>query len=247
MRTHELLLGVSIAALTAPSVVLGQEAPSSNQTTSAVSIGATGGLSVGNMTTGGAFGGHLDFDITDRVTVEGRALWLQRGGGASGLEVTGTMLVTVFRGRVASPYVAFGGGLYGARFDMDNRQMFGSGAMPFAPGTSVVTVQASGGHMNGGGAMSGGATWMDARTGSTFETRDMPMFYASRLGPMAVPLHGRWGVRRFVDPAMTLGLGVQLDLTTRFYVRPDVRAVVVFGNRSALTLGTVTVGFGARF
>jgi len=247
MSTQGLWLGTVLAALATPGVALGQAAPSSGPTTSAVSIGATGGMSAGTMTTGGAVGGHLDFDFTDRVTLEGRALWLQRGASATGLEATGTMLVTVFSGKTASPYVAIGGGLYRARFDMDSRQMFGGGTMPFAAGTSVVPVQAVGGHMIGGGAMSGGTTWMDAATGSTFETREMPMFYASRLGPMDVPLDGRWGIRHFVDPAMTLGFGVRLDVARRFYIRPDVRALVVFGDGRALSLGTATVGFGARF
>ncbi|MCC7240820.1 MAG: hypothetical protein IT180_02755 [Acidobacteria bacterium] len=247
MSAQALWLGTLLAALATPGVGFGQAAPSSGPTTSAVSIGGTGGISAGTMTTGGALGGHLDFDLTDRVTLEGRGLWLQRGASATGLEVSGTMLVTVFSGKTASPYVAFGGGLYRARFDMDSRQLFGRGSMPFATGTSVIPAQAFGGHMIGGGAMSGGTTWMDAATGSTFETREMPMFYASRLGQMAVPLDGRWGTRRFVDPAMTLGFGVRLDVARRFYVRPDVRALVVLGNGRALTLGTATIGFGARF
>ena len=46
---------------------------------------------------------------------------------------------------------------------------------------------------------------------------------------------------------MTLGLGVQLDLTERVYLRPDLRALVVFGGGNTLTLGTATVGFGVRF
>lgn len=230
-----------------PGGVFGQAAPSPGPTTSAVSIGGTGGVSAGTMTTGGALGAHLEFDLTDRVTLEGRGLWLRQGASATGLDVTGTMLVTVFSGTTASPYVAIGGGLYRARFDMDGRQMFGHGTMPFATGTSVVPVQTVGGHMIGGGAMTGGTIWMNAATGSTFETREMPMFYASRLGPMVVPLDGRWGIRSFTDPSMTLGFGVRLDITRRLYVRPDVRALVVFGNGRALTVTTATVGFGARF
>ena len=228
-------------------VATAQSAPTPGPATHPFSIGGSGGVSAGSMTAGASVGGGVAFDVADRVTLEGRGLWLQRGGGAGGLEVSGTMLFTVFRGEKAAPYVAMGGGLYRARIDMGSGQMFGRAGMPFAPGSALVPFQTFGGSMMGGGAMSGGTTWMGASTGATFDTRGMPMFYANRLGQMTVPLDSRWGTRSFTDPAMTLGVGVRLDLTERLYVRPDVRALVVFGGGNTLTLGTATVGFGVRF
>ena len=83
--------------------------------------------------------------------------------------------------------------------------------------------------------------------GPTFTGSHMPAFYANRLGQMSVPANGQWGMRSFTDPALTLGGGIRLDVTERFYVRPDVRALVVFANGDRLTLTTMTVGFGYRF
>ena len=238
--------GIGALLMLQAAVATAQPAPTPGPATHPFSIGGSGGLSAGSMTAGASVGGSLAFDVAERVTLEGRGLWLQRGGGASGFEASGTMLFTVFRGEKAAPYVAIGGGLYRARFDMGSRQMFGRGGMPFAPGSTLVPSQTFGGSMMGGGSMSGGAMWTGIY-GGTFETREMPMFYASRLGQMMAPPDGRWERRSFTDPAITLGVGLTLDLTERVYVRPDLRTLVVFGNGNALTLGTATVGFGVRF
>ena len=70
------------------------------------SLGLLGGFSGGAGDTGGSVGGALAFDITDRVGVEGRGIYMQRGSGSTGLEATGTLLLTVARTDKVAPYVA---------------------------------------------------------------------------------------------------------------------------------------------
>lgn len=192
------------------------------------SVGLLGGFSAGSGDGGGGLGLNLAFDATDRVTVEGRGLSImQRGRGTMGLEATGTMLFTIARGPKAAPYAAIGGGVYRTSFDLGNQAMFGGMGSQFGPGTMMVPIQGT--------------------SGPTFNSSHMSAFYANRLGQMSVPANGHWGMRSFTDPALTLGGGIRLDVTERFYVRPDVRALVVFANGDRLTLATMTVGFGYRF
>lgn len=235
-----LVLSLSAAAGAQPTSQTGSS-------TRPLSIGATGGLSTGMMQTGGAVGAGLTFDVFDRIAMDGRGIWLRPGQGASGLEISGTLLFTVLRGKTVSPYVGIGGGLYRARLSLGSQRMFGSSGLPFAPGTVVGAGQTycGGGGMMGG--MSCGTTWTDSSTGTGYNMEAMPSFYARRLGQLMVPLDGQWSSRSFTDPAMTLGFGAQVDLTERLYVRPEARALVVFGGGDTLTLGTVTVGFGVRF
>ncbi|HLG54272.1 MAG TPA: hypothetical protein VI485_03010 [Vicinamibacterales bacterium] len=210
--------------------------------------GVLGGFSGGAGDTGGSTGGTLSFDITDRVGLEGRGIYMQRGGGSTGLEVTGTMLLTLARSERAAPYVAIGGGFYRARFDMGDNRFFGQMGSAFAAGTRFVPIRG----MTGFGMMNSGMTfngdlWTDAWTGATFTDSQMPMFYANRIGQMAIPTDGRWGMRSFTDPALTLGGGIRLDVTDRVSIRPDVRALVAFANSDRLLLTTMTVGVGYRF
>lgn len=209
------------------------------------SVGPAGGLSTGMMTTGPAIGAGASFAAGSRVTFEGRGLWMQRGGGASGLEATGTVLVTVYRGRTVSPYVGIGGGLYSARFDLDSARMFGTAALPFGPGAAMMPVQRTGTGMMAGGMS--GTTWVGADSGQAYDMPRLPMFYAQRIGPLQVPVSGGWGSRTFTDPAMTLALGMRVDLSDRLYVRPDLRAVVPFNNGNSFAVYTATMGFGVRF
>ena len=212
------------------------------------SVGFLGGFSGGAGDTGGSVGGALSFDITDRIGLEGRGIYMQRGSGSTGLEVTGTMLLTLARSERAAPYVAIGGGLYRARFDMGADRFFGQMRSEFAAGTRFVPIRG----MTGFGMMNSGMTfngdlWTDAWTGATFTGSQMPMFYDNRIGQMAIPADGRWGMRSFTDPALTLGGGIRLDVTDRVSIRPDIRALVAFANSDRLVLTTMTVGVGYRF
>lgn len=212
------------------------------------SLGLLGGFSGGGGDTGGSVGGTLTFDVTDRVAVEGRGIYMQRGRGSTGLELTGTMLLHIAPSERATPYVALGGGLYRARFDLGADRFLGHMGTQFAAGTRFVPIRG----MSGFGMMNTGMTftgniWTDAWTGPRFDGNQMPMFYANRVGQMMVPADGRWGMRSFTDPALTLGGGIRLDITDRISVRPDLRALIAFANSDRLVLTTMAVGFGYRF
>ena len=71
--------------------------------------------------------------------------------------------------------------------------------------------------------------------------------YAGRLGRTRMPANGRWGMHGYADPALSVGGGVRLDVSPRFYVRPDARALVVIANGTSYTVGVMTIGFGYRF
>jgi hypothetical protein len=213
-----------------------------------VSVGLIGGVSAGSGDAGPNAGAVLTFDTTDHVAVEGRGVFLRRGSGEHGLELTGTALVTMARSKRAAPYLAIGGGLYRASFALGDTRFLGGMASEFATGTRFVPVRG----MSGFGMMTGGATftggvWTDAWTGPTFSGSQMPMFYANRLGQMTIPSDGRWMMRSFTDPALTVGGGIRIDVTNRVYVKPDVRALVVFGGGDRLVLTTMVVGLGYRF
>lgn len=211
------------------------------------SVGVLGGLSAGTGDSGGSLGLNLAFDATDRVAVEARGLYMQRGSGTTGLEATGTMLFTIARGRKAAPYAAIGGGLYRSTFDLGNQSMFGALGSQFGSGTMMVPIHGTSafGMMTSGTVYSGGV--LTGWAGPTFNPSHMPEFYTNRLGQMTVPADGRWGMRSFTDPALTVGGGMRFDVTERFYVKPDVRALVMFAKNDRLTLTTMTVGFGYRF
>jgi hypothetical protein len=212
--------------------------PAAAQTTPApldrpASIGLLGGLSAGSGDAGGSVGLNLAFDVTDRIGVETRGIGMRRGRGSMGLEATGTMLFTIARTPKAAPYAAIGGGVYHAGFNLDSQAMFGALGGQFGPGTMMTSVPGSSGFMMG--------------NGTVFNGSRMPAFYASRFGQMTVPADGHWGMRSFTDPAVTVGGGIRFDVTERLYVRPDIRALMIFGNGDRLTLSTMTVALGYRF
>lgn len=122
------------------------------------------------------------------------------------------------------PYLALGGGLYGASFNMDSERFFGRLSNQFPGGTQMMPI-----------------------AGGTFSPNHMPAFYVDRLGQMMVPTNGRWGRRSFTDPAISVGGGIRLDVSPRFHVRPDARALIVIANGARYTVGVVTIGVGYRF
>ena len=212
------------------------------------SAGFLGGVSAGSGDAGASTGGVLAFDVTDRLAVEGRGIYMQRGSGAHGLEMTGTMLLTIARSGKAAPYVALGGGLYRADFDLGNDRFLGQMGAEFAAGTRFLPVEGTHGFgmMNSGMSFNGNM-WTDTWTGPMFTNTQMPMFYADRIGQMSIPSDSRWGTRTFTDPALTFGGGIRVDLTNRLYLKPDVRALVVFANSDRLVLTNMVVGIGYRF
>ena len=191
-----------------------------------VAVSFLGGLTSGGSSTGGTIGGTFTFDVSDRLSIETTGAYLDRGRGADGLYGNAGLLVNLLpAGGKAVPYAAIGGGIYHVNYDLDNPRImdlmprFGSGA--------VGSVGSLPGFQGFG---------------------QMPAMYAERLRSMIwPPPRDGWGRRSFTDPAMTIGGGVRLDLTPHLSLRPDARAVVVFGGRRSSTLGMFSLNVGYRF
>jgi hypothetical protein len=213
-----------------------------------VSIALGGGLSAASRGNGAAIGGRLMFDLTDRLAIEAEGSHLGRGAGAGAMSGTVSLLVNLLpaSGKTV-PYLAVGGGLYGASFDLDNERFFGRLSGQFPGGTQMIPIAGTHGFGMTQGPYTGSSTWTGPWTGSTFSPNHMPAFYVGRLGQMMVPDNGRWGMRSFTDPAISVGGGIRLDVSPRVHVRPDARALIVIANGSRYTVGVVTIGVGYRF
>lgn len=69
-----------------------------------------------------------------------------------------------------------------------------------------------------------------------------PAFYRRRFSGGGA---GQAGRETFTDPTLVAGLGVDVPMAGQWTVRPDLRALVVFGGgrREAVWVGTVSVGY----
>lgn len=197
-----------------------------------LSADVTGGLAAGHGPSHANVGGTFTFDVSDRIAVEARGLRVT-GEGENGFQLTGVVLMTLARTSRAEAYVAAGGGISRASFDMGDEHMFGAMNGLYNVGMSFSAMPGMSGFV--------------MTNGSTYTASRMPAFYANRLGTMTVAANGQWGMRSFTDPAMALGGGLKLNLTTRVYVAPDVRGLVVFSGHQHSTSVTMNVGFGVRF
>lgn len=213
-------------------------APANAQVTTSLAVAP--GVATGSSDTGVALAGALSFDLTDRVTVEGTVGMANRGPGAGAVYAAGSLLFQLLPpGHLAVPYVAVGAGLYRAGFDLNHQRFFGGMGTTYAPGTVMTPLTG----MHGFGMMGGSLN----QTLGTFYPGQMPAFYAQRMGVMSVPVNNGWGMRGFTDPAVSIGGGVTIGLTEQLFLRPDARALVVFGNGDNYTVAVVTVGLGYRF
>lgn len=204
------------------------------------SLAVAPGVATGSSDTGVALVGALSVDLTDRVTVEGTVGMADRGPGAGAMYAASSLLLHVLpSGHRAVPYLAIGGGLYRAMFDLNHQRFFGGMGSTYAPGT-VMTPLTTG--MHGFGMMGGNSN----QALGTFYPGQMPAFYAQRMGVMSVPANNEWGMRGFTDPAVSIGGGVTIALTEHWFLRPDARALVVFGDGGSHAVAVVTVGLGFR-
>lgn len=259
MRTGLLAVFVVLAFMARESAA--GQAPSGPA--SRVSFSVLGGASTGSGDAGAAVGATLLFDVSSRVSIEARTVYLDRGPGASALDLNASLLVSLLDGRKVNPYLAVGGGVYRAMFDLGNQGLFGMmgagvpngsqlvalpngqgwGAMP-GPGMMGWT---SGQTFGSGWMMGNGFNWNSTmQAGPIFSGTRMPVFYAQRMGAVSVP-SGGWHMQSFTDPALSFGGGVQFDLTRAVYVRPDVRVLTVFGGGDVNTISSVTFSLGYRF
>jgi len=225
---------------------LAQESATSSGGPATVSV--TGGLTTGMHGTGPVLGGSATYDLNDWFSIEGSAAYFDRGLGADALSAAASLLVNVVpSARKTVPYFAIGGGVYRASFDLGGTRFLGGMAPQFGPGTQLVPVRGMGGFGMMAGGYAGPVVWEGPWNGASFTTPHMPAFYANRMGVMTVPADGRWGMRSFTDPALVVGGGVRLALTPHLSVRPDVRAITVFGGGHMNTLGAFSLNLGYRF
>lgn len=182
-----------------------------------VSLSGLGGASAGSGNAGAAAGLTIGYDFSERVSLEGRGVYLDRGPGQMALDLNASLLMHLVTGRKVAPYVAVGGGLYRAMFDSGNQRSFG---------------------------MMGG---LISTNDMSVTYGQMPMFYARRMGTVTAPGDGRWHMQGFTDPALNFGGGVNIALTNSLYVRPDVRALMIVGGGDTYTIGSATFSLGFRF
>lgn len=251
MHNISVIIRTALALLIAPATLTAQTAQPVRATSPdrpwSATLGA--GLTSTSPGQGAALGGAMMFDVNDRVTVEVAGNWLDRGRGSNGVTVGGSLLLNLAsQRRAAVPFVALGAAAVRTTFDMDDRVFLGGRSGQFGPGATMVPFQG----MGQGGMMQGPYTGPDYWTGTwtagpTVDLSNMPMFYQQRLGPMEMGTDGRWGMRSFTDPALSLGGGVRFDVTERLYLRPDARALVVLADGGRHTVGVFTLGAGVRF
>ena len=182
-----------------------------------VSITALGGASLGSGQAGAAAGLTLSVDVNQRASLEARSVYFDRGPGQSAMDLNVSVLVDLLTARRAVPYLSIGGGLYRAMFDVGNERSFGMMGSQLGSNDMGVTYG------------------------------QMPMFYARRMGASYAPGDGFGHMPGFTDPAVSVGGGVRLDLTNHLYVRPDVRAVAIFGGGDTYSVGSITFSVGYRF
>lgn len=197
-----------------------------------VVLGALGGMSVSAGRGGGAVGATLSLDVGSRTSLEGRGVMFGAGHGSEGFELSASLLIDLVTVGTATPYLALGGGLYRTHFNLDDPWLLGRMADQYPVGTWIAPQGTGFGMMGGGGPTVGG---------------HMGSYYANRFGPMQVPASGMWGMRGFTDPAVSIGGGVWLDVTSHLSVRPDFRALVAIRDGNATTVGTFSLGLGYRF
>ena len=180
---------------------------------------------------GAALGGMFTRDLTDRLSAEAVASYLGRGMGSSGLTASASLLFNLRpRHEKAEPYLAVGGGVYRASFDMGSSRF--SGPMDM------------GGSMMGGLGMMGVGSWDGT---AQWNYGQMPHFYGARLAGQPGGSQPYDGQRSFTDPVLSFGGGIRIDLGSRLYLRPDLRALVVISRGDASTSGLFTVNLGYRF
>ena len=179
---------------------------------------------------GAALGGLFVRDLGSRWAVEASAAYLGHGMGSNGLSASAAVLFNLRpSGQKAVPYLAAGGGVYRASFDMGIGRFNGP--------------------MNMGGSMMGGFGMMGLgpAPGATWNYGQMPHFYGQRLANGTGTSMPYSGGRTFTDPAITLGGGIRIDVGSRLYLRPDARALVVTSGGETNTMGVLTLNLGYRF
>jgi hypothetical protein len=211
-------------------------------------VSFTAGVVSGASDTGVTLGGSVLFDITERLSIEGQGTYIDRGAGADGFGVFASLLVNLRESsQPVVPYVAVGGGILHVSYDLSNPRFLGPVGMQFAPGSTVCPVPGTGMGLGHHPGWPSGAASCPVTVAGYWGVGHLPDFYARRLGPLAFPHRGHWGMRPFTDPALSVGGGVRIPVTERLMLRPDVRALAVWGDGDTHALGVFVMHVGYRF
>lgn len=222
--------------------------PAVAQSESRVAVSGSVGVATDSAETGVAAGGALLFDLHERISLEGQGTYLKRGEGADGYTLQGSVLVNLLPASGSLvPYAAIGGGFYHVSFDLDTPRFLGPAGTQFASGTRLCLAPGSGFGFGPGPGFGSGTGTCPATVGGYWGVGSLPLFYARRLGALDFPRGGQWGARDFTDPALSLGGGLRFNVSDRWMVRPDARALVVFGDGHTHTVGVFVVHLGYRF
>jgi hypothetical protein len=188
-------------------------------------VSFAGGVSTGEHDTGGAFGGTVLFNMNEWVSVEGNGTYLDRGSGADAINAGASLVLNFVSSRARGvPYVVVGGSVHHATFDLSDERYYRMGEMPGAPGNFSCTA-----------------------IGQRYLCGQMPMFYAQRLHADDLPPNGQWDDAGFTDPAVSFGGGLKINVSERFQIRPDFRALMIFSDDDSHTIGMFVVNLGYRF
>jgi len=216
-------------------------------------VSVFGGVQAGGLDAGPAIGASVTQDIGERLSVEGSVTFADRGRGASTTRGEGSVLVHLGpTGGGAVPFVAVGLGVYHTSVDLAAARFLGAIGPQYAvnqqacPAAGPSGPGPRGGFGPGDGLGAGAETCPNA-VSLGWGVGDLPLFYARRLGPLAVPASGAWGSRDFTDASFSLGGGLRLDVSERVTIRPEARAVIVFGGGDTHTVGEVGIRLGYRF
>lgn len=197
------------------------------------------GFSAGADQIGPLAGGSVSAGATSWLSLEGSAGFTGRGSGVNGIYALASAVFNVLpASRRIVPFASVGGGLYRARFDMGNREMFGQLGAPVE------------GLMESVGNFEMYLRMHDSAGGRLVQLplpRQLPRFYATRFESMRLSENGRWERRSFTDPATSVGGGALIRLSEKLVLRPDARAILVFNDGDTNAIGLVNLGIGFRF
>jgi hypothetical protein len=98
-------------------------------------LGAVIDGAVDGAATGPALGGSAGWEVSPRLTFEGRGVWYWRGTGAEGFGADIGMLVNLAPKPRATPFLAAGFGLYAATFDSPDATMSDYYRNRYGPGS----------------------------------------------------------------------------------------------------------------
>ena len=231
-----------VAWLAAVGTATAQQVPVpqvANTTPGRVSVVASGGISATSGNSAGAIGALVVANLTERIALEGSGTFTMSHGGMDSQAFTASLLFDLVpRIEPAVPYLAAGIGASRSSFDLD---MMGFGRFfTQNPGYSGMMALPGGGFE----MMQGTSV---ATVGPRFDGGHIPHFYAQRMGTLTMGADERIGMRSFLDPAFSLGGGIQISVGPHVVVRPDARAIVTLADGDRRTVGLVTIGFGYRF